>query len=109
MRAGNLRHRIDIQRRTETKSQTGSPTETWADIHQNVPAFIEPIPGSERYDEQQRQTAANFSVHMRYRDGITAKDRVIDLGNGLTYVIIAPPIDVDGRNRELQLNCQLIN
>jgi SPP1 family predicted phage head-tail adaptor len=76
--AGELRHRISIQRRTDTMDAFGESVPTWSDLIRRYPARVR--------DDTQREFTANFQVqsdkttHITIRDprqAITPKERVV--------------------------------
>jgi phage head-tail adaptor, putative, SPP1 family len=99
MRAGRLRHKIEIQQVVETQSATGAVINTWQTYYQ-ARASYEPKSGKEAYTAQQEHAQATAMFRMRYKAGITTKmrliydNRVFDIEN---------VIDVYGRGRELQI------
>jgi SPP1 family predicted phage head-tail adaptor len=78
MAAGKKRHRISIQRRTDTPDGYGEAVPAWADLVTRYSARIR--------DDSQREFTANLQVqdaktiHIEIRDprlALTPKDRVI--------------------------------
>lgn len=78
MAAGKKRHRISIQRRTDTHDGYGEAVPTWADLVTRYSARVR--------DDSQREFTANLQVqadktiHIEIRDPrqvLTTKDRVI--------------------------------
>ena len=68
MRAGRLRHTVEIQRATEAADATGQMIKTWSTIATRKAEII-PLSGDEYMDAQQIQS-------MRYYDGLTSVDRL---------------------------------
>lgn len=77
MRAGQLRHRISIERRTDVFDAYGEGQPTWEALVDNYPARVR--------DDSQREFTAQLSVgaekliHVEIRDpriALTTKDRV---------------------------------
>lgn len=78
--AGKLRHRIDIQVKTETQDAiTGAITHTWAtyDGCTNIPASVEPLSAREFIAAQANQSEIVARIVIRYRTGLTAAMRII--------------------------------
>lgn len=98
MRAGQLRHRVTIQRPTEDIN--GGAT-TWSDV-ETVWASIAPIAGREYFAAQQVQSDVTHRVRMRYGPTVTTKDR---LTFGVRHFDIRTVLNRDERNRELELLC----
>ncbi|HRC61626.1 MAG TPA: phage head closure protein [Dehalococcoidia bacterium] len=107
MRAGRLRNRVVIQRRTGAVNAFNEPTDTWSALA-TVWAGIEPISGREYFAAQQVQSELTHRVTIRYLEGVTPKDRVAwtDPATQATrYFDIRAVIDRDERHREQQLMC----
>lgn len=102
MRAGRLRHRITLQINEPTADGYGGQTANWTSTIRGIPAAIEPLNGRELIAAQAVQSDINVKISMRYMTGITAAMRLLDQ-DGTVYDIKAPPINVGGRNRELQI------
>lgn len=102
MRAGTLRHRVEIQALTVTEDDIGNQIYEWQTIA-TVCASIEPLKGREYWAAAQIQAETTVKVTIRYLAGITPscrvvfKDRVFD---------IQSIINVEERNRELVLMCR---
>ena len=80
MRSGRLDRRIDIQRFTQTTSDSGEPIETWADIATNRPASYRALKGDERYLTPQVTAIDQVEFTIRYEDALSnlnPKDRVV--------------------------------
>ena len=75
MKAGTLRHYIEIQARAVTLSAAGEPTGTWS-TSKYAWASITPIRGLEYFSARQEQAAVTHRVRIRYVSGITAEMRV---------------------------------
>lgn len=101
MRAGNLRHKINIEALTTTTDAYGGDVTTWSATLANLPASYEPLNGKEFFaaDRINSKTVARFRI--RYVAGITSAMRV-NYG-GRLFNIDSPPIDPRGAGRELQL------
>jgi SPP1 family predicted phage head-tail adaptor len=102
MRAGPLRHRIAIERVTETRDTDGSAIETWS-TYATVQASIEPISGREYFAAQSTQADLTHRIVMRYLSGIIPKMRVKYRSRIFDILSV---INVEERNRELQLMCR---
>ncbi|MGB9845892.1 MAG: phage head closure protein, partial [Desulfotomaculales bacterium] len=75
MNAGQLRHRVIIQRPTETKDQYKRPAIGWADFA-TVWAAVEPLSGREFLLAQNTNTELTIRVRIRYLRGVTPGMRV---------------------------------
>lgn len=79
MRAGKLDRTIAIQRKTETRSESGEPVETWADLSVR-PASRIPVRGEERFAGPQWVAKEQVEFWVRWADviaDISPLDRVI--------------------------------
>lgn len=108
MRAGRLRHRITIERRTDTLDAYGEGQPTWAALVSNYPARVR--------DDSQREYSANMQVqsektlHIEIRDprvALTTKDRITfnHPVNGATVYDIRAILGAENVGRELVLIC----
>lgn len=79
-----LRHRVDIQSRTQAQDfATGEMTTTWVDLYTNVPAKISPLSVREFVTSQAMQSGVTARITIRWRAGLTADMRI--LHNGRVY------------------------
>jgi len=103
MQAGRLRHRVTVQRATDSIDQYGDQTPTWASLG-TVWASVEPLSGREYFAAAQMQSEVSTRIVIRPISGVTLtpKDRV---KFGSRYFDIQSVINRDERNRELQLLC----
>ncbi len=102
MKIGKLRHSITIEQASETQAPDGSVIETWSTFA-NAQASIEPISGREYFAAQTTQADVTHRSYMRYIPGIVPKMRV---KYGSRIFDILSVINVNERNRELQLMCR---
>ena len=65
MRAGRLKHRVQIQTATTARGATGEPVATWTTV-KTIWAAIEPVKGDERLAAQGVQARLTHRVHLRY-------------------------------------------
>lgn len=98
MRAGKLRHRITIQRKSLTTDDYGGPVESWADVAANIPASIEPLSGRELVNAQAVNAEITTKITMRYLAGVTTADRITFEGKNYNLQSVADP---EMRHREL--------
>ena len=99
IRSGRLDKRITIQRKTTTPNDYGELIETWVDLV-TVWAIYLPARGSERFAAQQQIAEIDTVFRIRYRQGVTAMDRIVY--NGRTYDIKAV-VDMCGRKDGIEL------
>ena len=102
MKIGKLRHRITIERVTETRDADGAVIETWS-TYATVQASIEPVSGREYFTAQSTQADVTHRVYARYVAGVVPKMRV---KYGARIFEILSTINTGERNRELQLMCR---
>uniref|UniRef100_UPI00376EA4BE phage head closure protein n=1 Tax=Ectopseudomonas hydrolytica TaxID=2493633 RepID=UPI00376EA4BE len=78
LKAGRLRHRVDIQARQDVQDpNTGDVTPTWVTVWPNVPAAIEPLSAREFIAAQAVQSQVVARITMRYRQGLDASMRIL--------------------------------
>lgn len=106
MRAGSLRHRIDIETLTNTPDEFGGEAGAWSAFASNVPASYEPLTGKEFFAAKQENSQVQARFRIRYQAGIVPAMRV-NFGGRLFN--IESVIDPRGGNRELQLMAVEIN
>ena len=102
MRIGKLRHLITIEQVAETQDSDGSVIETWS-AFADVQASIEPISGREYFAAQTTQADVTHRISLRFIAGVIPKMRV-KYGSRIFGILSA--INVNERNRELQLMCR---
>lgn len=77
IKAGRLRHRVDIQRRAELQDAvTGEITYSWVDVWSKVPADIAPLSAREFISAQSLQSEVVARITIRWRAGLNAKMRI---------------------------------
>lgn len=105
MRAGRLRYRVTIEQPAETVGGTYGDVKRapFSPFAQSWAAIV-PLAGRELMLAQQINSEITVRIELRYLAGVTAKMRVAQGTN--VYEIIAPPINVEMRNRELHLMCR---
>ena len=101
MRAGRLRHRVSIQSTSESTDAFGALTDSWS-TDATVWASIEPISGREAQIAKQTNPLVSHRVVMRYRSGVTPKNRIL-FGSSVYH--ITEVINPDQRNISLRLMC----
>ena len=104
MRAGKLRHRVDILEKSATRNEFGEEVIQWA-VQETFWAAIEPLTGREYLDA--RQATIETSHRVRLRPGrqvrIQADQRV---RYGERVFLVVSVADIDERGRELVLMCR---
>lgn len=103
--AGRLRQRIDLQAPVESiGASSGEVLRSWNTVAAGVPAAIEPLSGREYFGMQQATAVADSRITIRWMAGVTSKMRV-QYGER-QFEIVAPPRNVDERNRTIELTCR---
>lgn len=105
MNAGRLRHKIDIEQLvagSPNQNEYGEPSEVWTVFLNDIWAAVEPLQGRELFAAQEHHAEVTTRIRIRYRDGVTAKMRVVFEG---AYYDIKAVIDPERRHRELHLLC----
>ena len=102
--AGKYRHQLEVQAISASKDSLGQRVQTWATISGGtVWGEAEPLTGRELFAAGQMQAVASVRFRIRYMAGITPDMRIV--WTGVPHAIVAPPIDVGGRGRELEILC----
>lgn len=113
MESGKLRHQITLQRPRDVKGELGAVTQVWEDWLVNIRAEVLPLTAREQWQAQQITAETDTKIRIRFRPGVTAQVRVKHLrpGEGGSpevwdyYDLTGDPINVQGRNFELDLMC----
>ena len=103
MRAGRLRHRVQIQAWSETRDTHGGVTETWEDPGTPRWASVEPLQGREQWFAEQTEATVSHRIRMRGGASITPKDRIAWDGRVFQVEVIK---DTAERRIELELMCR---
>ena len=107
MRAGELRHRIDIKVPTTTRDSVGTEVVSWTTLR-TVWAAIWPLRGKEYLTAEQVQSAVTHRIRMRrlpedIRSQLDSKCR-LEFGSRTFY--IEHVINPDERNIYLEFMCK---
>ena len=102
---GRLTHQVVIQGiGARTPDGGGGYATSYAEIaNGTVWAEVRPLSGNERLRAMKTTANATHMVTIRYRNDVSAKNRI--LHDGRAFKIVAPPIDPDERHDWLQLLC----
>jgi len=101
MQAGQRRHYISIEQVAESQDARGELTKTWTE-YANAWSEIKPVRGREYFQAHAENVAADTRIILPYLSGITSKMRV---RFGSRIYDIETVINIDERNRELNLMC----
>jgi len=101
MQAGRLRHRIQLQRATELKDDSGGVVRTWTTI---TPRWgdILPARGSERFDAAKTEAQTNVKIRIRNHGTIDPTWR-IKFGDKIYN--INSVVNVGERNFMTEIDC----
>jgi SPP1 family predicted phage head-tail adaptor len=81
-RAGQYRHRVDIQDWSEVRDEeTGGFVEAWTTVFADVPARIAPASGKEFLAAAAIQSEIIARIVIRQRPGLNAKQRILHNGD----------------------------
>lgn len=102
MEAGQLHHRVTIEKPTIPEDEYGrGGAPTWNPLR-TVYAFVRPVRAGEMIRAGQPAMETTYVVRMRFNNLVTADCRILWEGQQL---YISSVIDVDGRHVELELVC----
>lgn len=104
MRAGWMRHRVALQRKTSSISAIGEPVDTWA-THATVWASVEPQRAREYVAAQSEQAQGAWIIKMRWRGDVNRGQRALWNGHTLEIESVTSPFE---RGRDLELVCKEI-
>lgn len=105
MDSGKLRHKVSLQSLVEGSPNlkpSGEPDAVWTDVLTNVSASIEPLRGRELFAAQEHHSEVTTRIRIRYRDGVTAAQRV---KFGTRVLNILAVLNREERDIELELMC----
>lgn len=109
MRAGALRRRIALQKRSTARDGYGQQSSVWTDYMTAVPADIQSLAGQARVAAQAVYAEVTHLIEIRYSDLLSdpvfvATLRAVYLNGGTTRSFdIGASINVDEKNREIRL------
>jgi len=102
MRAGQLKHRVDIEALADGYDDYGDFVESWSAVYVSVPVAIKPVSGSQKNGEGEVDSIVTHELKMRYLPGITPKNRI---KYGSRYFDIHSAVNFQEGNRDLLLKC----
>lgn len=100
MQAGQLNQWVTVQAPSSSVDALGQRVETWADVFEDW-AQAQPLRGREFFAAGAMQSEATVRFRLRWRAGVAANMRVV--WRGVAHAIVGEPIDVDGRQRWLEI------
>jgi SPP1 family predicted phage head-tail adaptor len=100
MRAGQLRHRIEIQRPIVTRDAYGAEIKAWSALV-SLWAHVQTLNGSERILQTQADATLTHQITIRYYPGLTPVMRVRWNGRLFEIHSLVP----DEREQQLVLMC----
>lgn len=83
LKAGELRHRIDIQSRILTQDSNGDNIEDWETLYPDVPAAVKPLSVGQFIAAGAAQSKIEGRFVIRYAPGLESTQRVVE--NGIIY------------------------
>jgi SPP1 family predicted phage head-tail adaptor len=101
LRAGLLRHKIEIQNKVIRRDSMGGEVVTW-EAFTYAWASIEPLSGREYFAAHQTQSSITHKMKMRYQSGIRPYHQI---GWGGRSFNIDAVMNTEERNKELVLFC----
>ncbi len=102
VRAGTMRHRVEIHKATETANDFGELTLAPA-IDSTVWAAIEPLSGQELFEARQVHGEVTHKITMRHGATVTVDYQLMEGARVFDIVSIINPKE---SNRELVLMCK---
>ena len=103
MRAGRLRHQIEIQAAVTTADEYGDPVTTWATIG-TARAEVSPVGGKEATYGNQTLAEMDTKIYVRWSpltEAITARHRILHQGT-IFNIVSAAQIMLGKRSIELR-------
>lgn len=114
--AGELRHRVTVQTRTEVSDGHDGVNETWSALRSRVAARVDPLLGRDLERARQIDPRISHQVSLRYWAAYQAdlkggRSRLVyhptaSASDDRTFEIVTPPIDVNERHEELSVLCR---
>ena len=101
MRAGDIRHRVVIQKQDDAGSNWNG-AKTWS-TYETVWASVKPVSGTEAVDGDTKKAQSNIThiIGIRYIRGIKPSMRVLW---GRRIFKFKAPLNTDERNREIKID-----
>lgn len=103
MRAGKLRHRVDVQAISRVPDGAGGQAKTWTSFATSVACEIIPLTGGEAFRHGMASNTQMYRVTMHYRSDITPAHRLAWDGVFLNIRTIGDP---ENRRRNLVMTAE---
>lgn len=103
--AAKLRHRVDVQRATETSDGQGGMVRAWSTVAANIAAFVDPVLSREQVRLDAIRSPIVARCFMRYRADLSASDVI--LFDGKRYNVRAVR-DIENARRWLELELEAV-
>lgn len=103
---GQLNRRITLQAPSAGQDALGQPLGTWSDVA-TVWADIRHPSGLQALKADAASSTVRASIRIRWRTGVTAAMRLVDVASGAVYAIRAVLPDVQTR-AHLDLVCEVV-
>lgn len=101
--ASTLRHRVDIERATETSDGQGGSVRAWSSVAVGVRAFVDPVLSREQVRLDAIRSPIVARCVMRYRADVTAQDVIAYGGNRYNVRAVR---DIENARRWLELELE---
>lgn len=105
MQSGLLRHRIKLLQPVKTVNTYNEEVITFSEIARTW-AAVRPLLGNEFLEERARGAQVSHRVQLRWSSDLAIEPTWRVEFKGRTLEVIAPPMNVDERGRELVLMCK---
>ncbi|WP_374274439.1 head-tail adaptor protein [Brevundimonas sp.] len=108
--SGDLRGRVDVQRKANADDGYGNKRGAWATIHQGIPAKIAIMKGKEEVRAQRLASVSAVEIHVRatpITEAILPSDRLINARTGRAYDIRHIG-DLEGLGRSLLITAEVV-
>lgn len=103
MRAGKLRHIIDIEQRSDSQDASGQQVNTWTVFADDVYANVRPLRGEEQRAGDADRNPLTHEIEIRFLSGVLPKMRVNFEGRYFNIVAVR---DTEERQKQMFLDCQ---
>lgn len=103
LKIGELKHKIDIQQKSNTKDSEAVVNDSWPNFYSGVWSAIEPNDGREYFSSQAFNSEITTLIKIRFLPGITSSMRI---AKGTKIYDIQYVIDYKEQHRELHLMCK---